>query len=106
MSSVEQALQALQQAITAVDTALSAGGSTASGPRARPQLLRLRTNRAAMLADVNARAAGNPAHPVTGHGHIIADSWPFDSVLGAKALTAEHAYTQLRSTIPPRGLLA
>ncbi len=105
MSSVEQARQALQQAITAVDTVLPTAGPTASGPRSRAQLLRLRTNLAAMLTDVTARAAGKPAHQVTGIGHIIADSWPFDSVLGATVLTAEQAYTQLppSAEMPQRG---
>ena len=92
MSKLDRARHALDRAIAAIDTALPAAGPTDTGPQSHAQLLRFRANLVAMRADLDAPAAHPPRPAVPGLGHIIADSWPFDSAFGAAILAAEQEY--------------
>jgi len=92
MSKLDRARQTLDQAIAAIDRALPQAGPTDTGPQSHAQLRRFRANLAAMLTDLDAPAAHPPRPAVPSLGHIIVDSWPLDSPLGAAILAAEQAY--------------
>jgi hypothetical protein len=92
MTKVQSALDAVDAALAAIEGEISAHAAGRGGVGDRRQLTGFRTDLEAMKHQLAAGTLPPRAQRITGVGRTIADSWPFDSPLGAVLLEAEQKY--------------
>lgn len=95
MSQSQRVHEALQRALRAIEDRLQAGDLPPSGALSRAQLQSFQIRLLAMLAALDGNEGAAFETDSASMGHIIADSWPFDSVLGELILRAEQEYRGL-----------
>lgn len=92
MKTASRAISAINEAILAIDNALTEPNRPSSGPMSIDQLRRFRIQLVAMLDDVCNSAFVGWEISARRFGPIIADSWPLESKLGETILEAENEY--------------
>ena len=92
---MQDPLSSVVAAIEAIDAELDAheaGRGRVSNTR---QLEKFRVTLESIKRQIESEAVPPRAERLTGIGHVIADSWPFDSELGALILEAEQRYLRM-----------
>lgn len=92
MTKKQSALDAVETAIAAIDDEISEHVAGRGRVSSLLQLDAFHADLEAMKRQLLSDTVPPRDHRLTGMGRVIADSWPFDSPLGASLLRAEQQY--------------
>lgn len=92
---IEQVIRTINQALHALDLALTSSELPQKGPMSKEQLRIIHQELGLMLDDLSARRFREATKRGGRFSRIIIDSWPIDSPLGDLLLKAENEFIKI-----------
>ncbi|MEU9214802.1 hypothetical protein [Streptomyces sp. NPDC048415] len=91
-TTAQKALNATTQALSGIDEELERHAAGQGRVSSAKQLASIREQLTQMAQQLSSSQLPPKAQRLRGAGHVVADSWPYDSSLGVVILEAEQLY--------------